>query len=235
MYGMKIDDKHTYNDWGMKMVSMRIPLPQPKTHIISIPGTDGVLDLTESVAGRVVYGQRENAQWVFDASGNYRGWHELTSEVANYVHGQCRKIILDSDLNYYYIGRLTLDSAKSNEVRHVLTISGTLDPYKYDVASSLGDWLWDPFSFRYGVARNYKDIIIDGSRTVSVPGGSPKPIVPILIASAAMKVEVGGKTYSLSAGRNKIYDIMLGMEEVQLTFSCEGTATVTIDYRGGSL
>ena len=42
--GIKIDDKHTERDWGLRMISMVIPMPEPKTNYIDIPGADGSLD-----------------------------------------------------------------------------------------------------------------------------------------------------------------------------------------------
>ena len=67
--GIKIDDKHTERDWGLRMISMVIPMPEPKTNYIDIPGADGSLDLTQSLTGNVPYNMREGVQFTFDASG----------------------------------------------------------------------------------------------------------------------------------------------------------------------
>ena len=63
--------------------------------------------------------------------------------------------------------------------------------------------------------------------------GSDMPIVPEITCSAAMTVEVGGKTFELTEGVNKNYDIILGSGTNVMKFT--GTGTVSIDFRGGVL
>lgn len=73
---------------------------------------------------------------------------------------------------------------------------------------------------------------IDGSYQLYIPGRRKK-IVPVIVCSAAMQVTYNGKTYSLSAGKSKVFDIWLGEGDNYLTFT--GNGTVSVDYRGGSL
>ena len=47
-YGVTFDDRiHTERDWGLKLLSVYIPMPDPKTQTIDISGGDGSIDLTE--------------------------------------------------------------------------------------------------------------------------------------------------------------------------------------------
>ena len=230
--GIKIDDKHTAKDWGLRMISMVIPMPEPKTSYIDIPGADGSLDLTQSLTGDVPYNMREGVQYMFDASGGYEDWHTMTSEIANYLHGRKRKVIIDSDPGCYYVGRLQLDSQKSSEIMNQIMITGTMDAYKYEVADSLGDWLWDDFDFETGIIREYGNLQVVGELNVIIPGRR-KHVIPVITASATMSVSYGAESYDLVAGINKIYDLTLGEGENILTFT--GTGVVSIDYRGGSL
>lgn len=220
----------TYDDWGLKLRHLIVGMPEAKTNSADIPGADGVLDLTEAM-GPVRYKNRE-LQMVFDVPGTPDKWHNITSMIANHLHGQRLKVILDTDPYYYYIGRLSLDSGKSNYLINQITISGDMDPYKYELQSSMEDWLWDPFNFRTGIIRNYKNLNVSGSRTVNIIGRR-KPIVPTIITNAAMAVTYLGKRYELQAGEQKVYGIMITEGANYLVFSGEGT--VSIDYRGGIL
>ena len=47
--GIKFGEYHSYEEWGLKLISITIGLPEPKTVLIDIPGGDGVLDLSESL------------------------------------------------------------------------------------------------------------------------------------------------------------------------------------------
>ncbi|MBE6723362.1 MAG: mtfA protein, partial [Ruminococcaceae bacterium] len=46
MLGIKIGDKHTWRDWGLRLESYTIPMPEPQTKTIEVPGMSSVLDLT---------------------------------------------------------------------------------------------------------------------------------------------------------------------------------------------
>lgn len=225
-----IGEKKTYDDWGLLLQSLVISMPEAKTSQVDIPGADGVIDLTESM-GSVKYNNRE-LQMVFDVQGDPEDWHSLTSQIGDYLHGKRLKIILDTDPDYYYIGRLSLNSEKSNYLINRITITGDMEPYKYELFSSMEDWLWDSFDFETGVVREYKDLVVNGSLTVDVPG-TRKEVIPTITASAAMQVEWKGVRYDLLAGVNKIYAISIPEGDQELIFY--GNGTINIDYRGGSL
>lgn len=225
-----IGEKKTCDDWGLKLRSLVISLPEIKTKPVDIPGADGVMDLTEAL-GAVRFGNRE-LEMTFDVIAAPGRWHSLTSQIANYLHGQRLKVVLDSDPSYYYIGRLALNSEKSDYLTSQITISGDMDPYKYELLSSLDDWLWDTLDFENGIIREYKELAVNGSLIVTIPG-TRKEIIPTIIASAAMQVEWKGTRYDVPAGESKLYAISLVEGDNVLTFY--GTGTVSIDYRGGIL
>ena len=53
--GVTFADKiRTERDWGLKLLSIYIPMPKPKTQLVDIPGGDGSIDLTE-INGRPAY------------------------------------------------------------------------------------------------------------------------------------------------------------------------------------
>ena len=225
-----IGEKKTFDDWRLKLRSLVIGFPEAKTNTVDVPGADGLLDLSEAL-GAVRYGNRE-LEMIFDVMGEPERWHSLTSQIANYLHGQRLKVILDSDPGYYYIGRLALESEKSDDLTNQITILGDMDPYKYELLSSLDDWLWDTLDFETGIIREYKELEVNGSRTVTIPG-TRKEIIPTIIASAAMQVEWKGTRYDVPAGESKLYAISLVEGENILIFY--GNGTVSIDYRGGIL
>lgn len=227
---VRIGDKYTFNDWGLKLSSMTIEFPETKKNLVNIPGADGSIDLTEAL-GDVAYKNRQ-LEFVFDALGAYENWHVLCTDIADYLHGRTMKIILDTDPYYYYLGRLDLETEKTDDTIHEIVLSGEVDPYKYELQSSMEDWLWGPFNFRTGIIRNYKNLNVNGSRTVNIIGRR-KPIVPTIISDADMTVAFNGKTYRVRAGEQKIYRILIREGNNYLTFS--GKGTISIDYRGGIL
>ena len=230
--GIQFGIWHTARDWGLKLVSYHIPMPSIKGKTQNIPGAHGGLDLTEA-DGTVYYNRRENLEIILEMlDDSYQVWLTSYSVIAAVIHGQKMKMILDDQPDYYYMVRLSLDSTKSDPVLSQFVLTGSAEPFKYDVTTSAEDWLWDPFNFRTGVIRVLKDIKITASnKSVKVAGGgiSTAPIFQVKTASN-LKVTFGGKSYPLTVGRNRIPEIRVGKTDVTLNFT--GTGELTIDYRG---
>lgn len=223
-------DVKSHEDWGLKLETIQLSFPEAKTDQVDIPGSNGVIDLTE-VNGRVCYKNR-TMTLTFSLDDDYVEWHLLSSQIAKELHGKMIKCILPDDPNYYYEGRFSIDSKKTNDVITDIVITGDVHPFKLDVYSSSEEWLWDPFSFEDGIIRSYHDIEISGTTSVSVIG-SEMPVVPKFICSTDMDLEFNSSVFHLSAGETTDYDIILSEGENQLIFI--GHGTVTIEYRGGIL
>ena len=232
MSGIWIDDKHTEKDWGLIWTDVEISPPDPQTKYLEIPGRNGSLDLTEALGGGVRYSNRSVKNTFILPDRNIALWHDTYSEIMNYCHGKYRKVTLDSDPAFYYLGRLSVTSVKEDAAHSTVVISCNAEPYKYEINTSMEDWLWDPFNFETGIIRNYKNISISGSKTVTIQGRA-MPVPLVVTASAAMTVKYKGKTYNLAAGENRPAGLILGEGENALVFS--GNGTVSINYRGGSL
>lgn len=217
-------------EWGLKLKAFKVPMPKPKTNYVNIPGANGSLDMTE-IFGGVLYDDR-NVQYVFDYIGSYEDWEATLSDFANYLHGQKQKVIIAHDAGYYYEGRLSVEPSKTNHVTGEITVAGRMAAYKMERFSSMEDWEWDTFNFETGIIREYKDLVVDGERTLVVPGNR-KEIIPSFICSTPMEVVFDGKTYPLPAGTSKVINIVIAEGENVLTFM--GSGTVSVDYRGGSL
>lgn len=225
------DGKGTLVEWGLKLLDVKISLPDIKEKKIDIPGLDGELDLSASLTGDVQYHNR-TVQYTFDTYGSPESWSALTGRIANFLHGMQRRVIHGFDPGYYYEGRLSVDSVKSSQYTSRLVITGDVHPYKYEVNDGSEDWEWDPFDLENGVIREYKDMLIIGSRVITVIGRR-KRVIPSITCSARMALFYNGTTIDLPAGTTKLYELQLGEGEHALTFV--GNGTVTISYRGGSL
>ena len=113
-----------------------------------------------------------------------------------------------------------------------ISLSATVDPYKYNITSSLDDWLWDPFDFDQDVINQTADIPVDGDKDVSVVC-SAKWTNPIIISDSAMTVTFEGQTFDVAVGSQVMYDAIFKPGENVMTF--HGTGTISINYVGGSL
>lgn len=226
------DERNTWDDWHLIPSSRPVFLPPPvRTKYLTIPGSNEVVDLTEVLTGRPMYDPREGSiEFIVD--NGHDEWVDIYSSVLNYLHGQKLKAILEDDPAYYYEGRFSVNTWKSDSYYSKITIDYYVHPYKKELASSLEEWLWDPFDFETGIIRDYANLVVDGTLTVKIVG-SDMPVTPIITSSSEMTLEVNGKKYSIKSGTNPIYGLTLGSGTYTFVFT--GTGTISVEYRGGML
>lgn len=234
--GVMLGSLHTYRDWGLFLMSKpTISPPKAKTVYISIPSSDGKLDMTESLTNDVKYDNRKITM-TFKLVGNMREWDNIYSDIQDYLHGQRMRITFDSDNSFFYIGRLEVNSWKSKKQASTIVIEGDVDPYKYELFSSLEDWEWDTFDFETGIIREYKDLEVYGERELVIPCRR-KQVVPSFNVAIAegktMAVVYEGVEYGLGNGINTILNIVLPDGDNTLLF--KGYGAVSVDYRGARL
>lgn len=231
--GVTFDDRvHTERDWGVKLLSVYIPMPDPKTQIIDISGGDGSIDLTE-INGRPAYKDRDGLELAFDLmDGDYATWFAKYSQFAAEIHGRKVKMVLDDDPDHYYMVRLMIDGNKTNPVYSEVTLSGSADPFKYDLIATNEPWLWDTFNFETGVIREIEEVEITAeNNTVTIIGaGIDTPPVFVVSQADNLQLTYGGRTYTLKVGRNRFPAVRVGKEDVTLTFS--GAGKFEVEYRG---
>lgn len=239
--------KDTWADWYLIPSSRPvIDPPEPKTKFVDIPGADWHIDLTTSLTGDVAYGPRTGSiDFIVDngflSDYDHTKWASVYSEIMNYLHGKYMKAILEDDPSYYYEGRFSVNSWKSEEKNSTVTIDYTVSPYKYERFSSLEDWEWDSFNFESGIIREYKDLKVD-KRMTFVILGRRMAVTPSFIVKSTdgkgMKLTFNGTTYNLPDNDSKNAStriVNLRTVEGKNTLTFTGNGTVSIDYRGGCL
>lgn len=229
MTGVRFDNIHSCTDLGLTLCGFTISPPEPKTYKVNIVGADGSIDLTESLTGDVKYKDR-TIKMEFAMIGGWREVQDKYSEVLNALHGKrFSEIVFDDDGNYYHVGRVSAIALGSEPLIGTITIQCIVEPYKYDWGD---DWLWDSFSFDTGIINEMSGLEVNGTLDVTFIG-KRKKYIPWITTSSEMTVTFKGNTYSLSAGKNKIFEIEFQEGENVLTFN--GNGTVTIENKGGSL
>lgn len=131
MLGMTINNKHTYRTWGLLLKKQPyISPPEPKTKLVEIPGSDTILDLTESLTGSVKYGIRQGKFEFYVMDGRQK-WPAVYSAIMNELHGKRVEITMDDDPNYYYVGRVKVDEWESDKAAATIVLTAEVEPYKY--------------------------------------------------------------------------------------------------------
>ena len=212
--GVTIGGKHTWWDWGLVLRQYpEITPPSPKTKIISIPGADGVLDLSTALTGYVLYENR-TITFEFTIMKPRDMWPATYSEILDHLHGRELEIIMDDDREHYYKGRVQVTTHNPEKVTAGITLKANVEPYKTRCLVE------------------QRSATITGSGTLTIVG-KRKPVIPTIKATADMKMTFGGRTYDLTAGENRLPEVVMLEGENMFTFT--GTGTVTFEYREGRL
>lgn len=153
---------NVWDRWGLIPASVpMVKLPEPYKSTIDIPGSNNTIDLSNILLGYPTY-KRRTGSWNFYVDLTHvpqtgviagRPWDPalLYTDIATYLHGQKRDVILsDDDPDYYYSGSFKVGEMKRGKGFPQISIDYDLDPFKTLKWSTLDDWEWDPFDFLYG-------------------------------------------------------------------------------------
>ena len=128
---------NTWKDWKLIPTErLVVPPPAQKTNSTDVPGSNGRLDMSESLNGYPVFDTR-GGSWDFYVINNgvtineeYGSWYDRFSDVANTIHGKMVKVTLDDEPDYYYKGRVTVNNFGPDNTWSKLTIGFEFFPYK---------------------------------------------------------------------------------------------------------
>lgn len=207
---------HSNQDFHLIQQSVDVQPAKPKLNIVDIPGANGSKDLSAQPAGRIVFEDRE-ITWTFAL---YPGdkWEKKHTEVSNALNGQALNIVLDSDPEYFYTGRLTVDKYKVDGLLKQITVKATCRPYKAKIAET---------RVTAALTATYTEILLLNDR---------KPVVPTITVDAETTLRWDDNTYVLAAGEHKVLDIELTEgENVLEALVAGGSGNITITYQEGAL
>lgn len=212
MYGVTFGTKHSYGDYGLVMTDYDTENPAPRRNLVSVPGRNGLLDVTGALTPVITYDNRQ-LQFAFKWKSSPETYEDELQEITNDLHGKTMHVILDSDPDYYYDGFVTVESHDFSG-REEATLVVAVDAY--------------PYKFRTEETVKTKS----GSGTLVCPNDRME-VIPTIQVTANTSITFGTDTYSLSAGSHKVAGIQFVKGDNELTIS--GSGTTTVKYRQGRL
>ena len=159
-HSISFGDKNTWDDW--RLVPSSRPVfnpPAQKVKTLDIPGGDGLIDLSTALTGYPVY-QNRTGSFEFIVMNDFKPWQKAYSDIMDYLHGRTMRAILEDDPEYFYEGRFTVNSWKSEKDWSKITIDYSVGPYKWSLLSSV-DWSDHQFDLQNG--SKIFDALYDGA------------------------------------------------------------------------
>ena len=185
-----------------------IPMPKVQTNYVSIPGRNGMLDLSESY-GSVKYRDRNIAITMYAVGA-------VVSELVNAVHGKNMNITFSKDSSFFYVGRVDVSGIAKHNGYCQISVSVNAEPYKLKQSATT------------------KSRTGNGTLTLT---NLAMPVVPSITATApaTLACTIGGvtKTFSVPTGTTMLPELVLPPGNLVVTVTTSGKVTFT--YREGAL
>lgn len=188
-----LDGVHTWNDWHL-IPTQRPSIAPPEVHknSVEVPGMNGIIDMTDILLGYPTYGQRTGSiDFYVDHTAPDWDWDTAYDTILNYMHGKRTKLVLTDSPSFYYEGRLSVNTWKSDKMCSTITLDYDLDPFKLMQWSTTDHWEWNPFDFQHGIIIDRDQFIklmsagdtrAPETGNFSLPYGTAgtQPVVPII-------------------------------------------------------
>ena len=224
------------DDWSLLRAHVEVGDPQLRRFEVTIPGRDGVLDLSEALGG-AYYGNREISARFICLNWIEERFHLLASTIRNAIEGRVCRITFSDDLGFFWRGRPQVEATWRKNGTSEIVITATVDPFKWNSTSSYEPWLWDSFNFVTGVVTQQSDISLSGdTETVTLPRDPArgKPTLWLNSGNARAKLSNQSAWQVLKAGANLFPEIRMS-DSGEVALQLNGTGSVGVEYRVGSL
>lgn len=121
--GNLVSYRRSWVDWHLVPASRPFVSPAaPNVQIVSIPGSNKTIDLTESLSGSVTFARRSGT-WSFIVDHDkWSNWHTAYKEIMSFINGQELYCVLEDDHDTVYHGRLALNEWQNGDNYSQITI-----------------------------------------------------------------------------------------------------------------
>lgn len=243
IHSAKLGNYDTLATWGlyMKVGSPNIGEPEPDETLVQIPGSDTLLNLTTSLDGKVHYKKRTITMELL-CTAPKKLWKVLQSRLHNALEGKWLQCVFDDDPSWYWEGLWHVKFVPGR-LSATVTITGSCNPYKYNVYDGTQDIRWDDINFETDILRDYRSIALPADTPVDVVIYGAPHTAAVYFQRGESKANVllqVNKTAAGTLAKTTEWQYLEGLdipdgENVTLTFTATVASSITIKYLGASL
>ena len=217
MLEFKFNGSGTYTDFGLLLQKgYAIGEPVARTNYVTVPARHGALDLSETLAGEMLFDNREfNSTFILLPPRT--DWEKAITKFRNSIHGKNIKVQTPDDKDYYYLGRLFVGTPEQDGSMRSLPVTGILEPYKYKNNLT---------TITHKLTSATQSITLKNAR---------KKIIPTITVSATTQIIFASVTISLTVGTHKNSNILLNEGNNAVNLKAAVGTTVTFKYQEGDL
>lgn len=122
--------RNTYDDWHL--IPSSVPVISPpieRTKFVTVPGRNGVLDYSQSIAHRPTYDNRTGKlEFYLETNTKDWDWETAYTTICEALRGKRVQLALEDNPAHYYEGLLWVNQYKSNKSFGTITLEYNLHP-----------------------------------------------------------------------------------------------------------
>lgn len=225
--GIIKSNKHSYYDFGLKIISREFNPPSKKKVKETLPYMNGSYDFS-SLYGDNVYEER-TIKYVFDF--RYKNKIDFINKkiaITNWLTSNSKEPLYDDLIPGYYFIAECEDSIKFSEgyIDCEVTVVFVAYPFKISTLQD-GHDIWDEFNFELDMVQDTK-FEVEIIKNIQLYNNGAAGINPIVTCSNDMDVIKGNTTFKFKIGESKSWSFKLDKGLNNLTI--KGTGTIEFKW-----
>lgn len=222
MLGIKKDNKHSYNDFGIKILSRSISIPSKRKIKDTVPFMNGSYDFS-LLYGEQTYDEREITYTFSLPKKDKVKLNMLKVKIIEWLYDGIQSKLYDDQIpGFYFLVECTgIDYDESFYNYAQLTVSFTAYPFKISTLQD-GHDIWNEFNFELDMVQNTKFNVIE-NESITLYNNSAVGVYPIIICDNNFEIIKNNITYRFVPGEMKSFDFKLDKGENNLLLKGNGT------------
>lgn len=225
--GIIKNNKHSYNDFGLKILSRELNPPSKKKIKETLPFMNGSYDFS-LLCGENVYEER-TIKYVFDF--RYKDKIDFFNKkiaITDWLLNSCKEPLYDDLIPGYYFIAECDDSILFDEGYIDCEVTVTFNAYPFKISTLQdGHDIWDDFNFELDMVQ---DTIfeVNGTKDIILYNNGAIGINPTVICSNNIEVTKGNSVYKFKQGESKTWAFKL--DKGINTLTLKGTGTIEFKW-----
>lgn len=211
MNGITFGDYHS-NDFSLILASIEDIPPALKENYLEVPYRNALLDMSEAF-GKKAY-EKRTPRYTFSVVQGGESWDAVIRKIAKAIHGKRLKIIYDRDPAFYLLGRVSVNSFKSDKRIGTVVLDAVCEPFKFKLLPTI------------------ETFTVSGTLDITLENEG-EPVYPKITTTAEMQVVQGSNSFSYGVVTD--YQTKIKLEQGANSLTLNGTGTVTFTYQEGVL
>lgn len=222
MLGIKKDNKHSYNDFGIKILSRSISIPSKRKIKDTVPFMNGSYDFS-LLYGEQTYDERETTYTFSLPKKDKVKLNMLKIKIIEWLYDGIQSKLYDDQIpGFYFLAECTgIDYDESFYNYAQLTVSFTAYPFKISTLQD-GHDIWNEFNFELDIVQNTKFNVIE-NESITLYNNSAVGVYPTIICDNNFEIIKNNITYRFVPGEMKSFDFKLDKGENNLLLKGNGT------------